>query len=123
MSGPDPKTTFGWFVKDRYLPDARRALAQNRQRQDDLRINRYLVEYFKDRSLEEVTQFELQIHLNRLAKDFSDSIVRHAFSNAKSILRTARKMKFIVEDPAEDLRMPDTRTVKTPRSSPGRSSL
>jgi integrase len=77
-----------------------------------------LVEHFGDRSIEQVTQFELQIHLNRLAKEFSDSIVRHAFSNIKSIFRTARKMKFIVEDPAEDLLMPDTRVVKKPKIEP-----
>jgi integrase len=65
-----------------------------------------------------VTQFELQVHLNKLAKDFSDSIVRHAFSNVKAIFRTARKMKFIAEDPAEDLLMPDTRTVKKPKIAP-----
>ena len=39
-------------------------------------IERYLVEQFGDLSIEQVTQFELQIHLNRLAKEFSDSIVR-----------------------------------------------
>jgi hypothetical protein len=65
-----------------------------------------------------VTQFELQVHLNKLAKDFSDSIVRHAFSNVKAIFRTARKMKFIAEDPAEDLLMQDTRTVKKPKIAP-----
>lgn len=47
-----------------------------------------------------------------------DSIVRHAFSNIRTIFKTARKMKFIVEDPAEDLLMPDTRTVKKPRTQP-----
>ena len=81
-------------------------------------INRYLVEYFGDRSLQEVTPFELQVHLNKLAKEFSDSIVRHAFSNLKAIFRTARKMKFIVEDPAEEMLMPDTRTVKKPKIAP-----
>ncbi len=81
-------------------------------------IERYLVEQFGDLSIEQVTQFELQMHLNRLAKEFSDSIVRHAFSNIKSIFRTARKMKFLVEDPAEDLLMPDTRVVKKPKIEP-----
>ena len=32
-----------------------------------------------------------------------DLIVRHALGNVKAILRTAGKMKFIVEDPAEEL--------------------
>src|SRR5215467_4781910 len=78
-------------------------------------IKRYLIEYFGDRALEDITQFELQVRLNKLAKDFSDPIVRHTFSNLKAIFRTARKMKFIAEDPAEDLRMPDTRIAKKPK--------
>ena len=63
-----------------------------------------------------MTQFELQVHLNRLAEEFS--IVRHAFSNLKAIFRTDRKMKFIAEYLAEDLLMPDTRTVKKPKIEP-----
>jgi hypothetical protein len=61
--------------------------------------------------------------LNKLAKEFSDSIVRHAFSNLKAIFRTARKMKFIIEDPAEDLLMPDTRTAKRPKIEPKMISI
>ena len=81
-------------------------------------INRYWVEYFKDRPLGTITQFELQVHLNNLAKEFSNSIVRHAFSNIRTIFKTARKMKFMVEDPVEDLLMPDTKTVKKPKTHP-----
>lgn len=115
---PDPKTTFRWFVKYRYLPMREGRWHKATKDKTTYEINRYLVEYFGDRSLEEATPFELQVHLNKLAKEFSDSIVRHAFSNLKAIFRAARKMKFIVEDPAEDILMPDTRTVKRPKIEP-----
>jgi integrase len=115
---PDPKTTFAWFVRYRYLPMREGRWHQATKEKTSYEIERYLVEQFGDLSIEQVTQFELQIHLNRLAKEFSDSIVRHAFSNIKSIFRTARKMKFLVEDPAEDLLMPDTRVVKKPKIEP-----
>jgi integrase len=115
---PDPRTTFAWFVRHRYLPMREGRWHQATKEKTSYEIERYLVEYFGDCSIEEVTQFELQIHLNRLAKDFSDSIVRHAFSNIKVIFRTARKMKFLVEDPAEDLFMPDTRVVEKPKIEP-----
>jgi integrase len=115
---PDPKTTFGWFVEYRYLPMREGRWHKGTKDKTTYEINRYLGEYFRDRSPGEVTQFELQVHLNRLAQDFSDSIVRHAFSNLKAIFCTARKMKFIVEDPAEDLLMPDTRTVQKPKIEP-----
>ena len=114
----DPKTTFGWFVKHRYLPMREGRWHKATKDKTGYEINRYLGEYFKDRPLGEVTQFELQVHLNKLAQEFSDSIVRHAFSNVKAIFRSARKMKFILEDPAEDLLMPDTRTVKQPKIQP-----
>jgi len=115
---PDPQTTFEWFVENRYLPMREGRWHQATKDKTIYEIKRYLVEYFGDRALEEVTQFEVQVHLNKLAKDFSDSIVRHAFSNLKAIFRTARKMKFITEDPAEDLLMPDTRIVKKPKIEP-----
>jgi integrase len=115
---PDPQTTFEWFVENRYLPMCEGRWHQATKDKTTYEIKRYLVEYFGERALEEVSQFELQVHLNKLAKDFSDSIVRHAFSNVKAIFRTARKMKFISDDPAEDLRMPDTGVVKKPKIEP-----
>jgi integrase len=115
---PDPQTTFAWFVDNRYLPMREGRWHQATKDKTTYEIKRYLVEYFGERALEEVTHFELQVHLNKLAKDFSDSIVRHAFSSVKAIFRIARKMKFIAEDPAEDLRMPDTRIVKKPKIEP-----
>jgi len=58
-------------------------LAPGNEGKTTIEINRYWAEYFKDRPLGEISQFELQMHLNNLAKEFSDSIVRHAFSNYK----------------------------------------
>ena len=115
---PDPKTTFGWFIEYRYVPMREGRWRKATKDKTTYEVKRYLGEYFRDRSLGEVTQFELQVHLNRLAQEFSDSIVRHAFCNLKAIFRTARKMKFILEDPAEDLFMPDTHTVKKPKIEP-----
>ena len=115
---PDPKTAFGWFVKYRYLPMREGRWHKATKDKTTYEINRYLVEYFENSALEDISQFELQVHLNKLAKDFSDSIVRHGFSNMKAIFRTARKIKFIAEDPAEELLMPDTRPVKKPRIQP-----
>jgi integrase len=40
--------------------------------------------------------------------------VRHAFVNIRSIMRLARKLKFVQEDPAEELKMPQTKEVKRP---------
>jgi hypothetical protein len=84
---PDPQTTFEWFVEHRYLPMREGRWHQATKDKTTYEIKRYLVEYFGERALEEINQFELQVHLNKLAKDFSDSIVRHTFSNVKAIFR------------------------------------
>ena len=115
---PDPETSFGWFVKHRYLAMREGRWHRATKEKTAFEVNRYWAEYFKDRPLGEISQFELQVHLNNLAKEFSDSIVRHAFSNIRTIFRTARKMKFVTEDPAEDLLMPDTQTVQRPKTQP-----
>ena len=78
---PDPETSFGWFVRHRYLPMREGRWHQATKEKTTIEINRYWAEYFKDRPLGEISQFELRVHLNNLAKEFSDSIVRHAFSN------------------------------------------
>ena len=45
---------------------------------------------------------------------YSESIVRHTFVNIRSIMRLARKPKFLQEDPAEELKMPRTKEVQRP---------
>lgn len=62
--------------------------------------------------------FELQTLLNGLAEKYSDSIVRHAFVNMKCIMRIAKKLKVLAEDPAEELELPVTRPVEKPTITP-----
>jgi integrase len=54
----------------------------------------------------------MQTWLNELAEKYSDSIVRHAFVNLRSIMRMAHKLKFIPEDSAEETAMPVTKPVE-----------
>lgn len=56
--------------------------------------------------------------LNDLAQRFSESIVKHAYVNIRSIMRMAQKLKFIADDPAEDTRMPETKAVSRPTMTP-----
>jgi hypothetical protein len=58
----------------------------------EFEINKYLVENFKSVPIREVGLFELQVHLNKLAERYSESIVRHTFVNIRSIMRLARKL-------------------------------
>ena len=84
------------------------------QQKTEFEIGKYLVENFKSVPIREIGLFELQVHLNKLAEIYSESIVRHAFVNTRSIMRLARKLKFVQDDTAEDLKMPQTREVKRP---------
>jgi integrase len=51
----------------------------------------------------------MQTWLNDLAENYSDSIVRHAFVNLRSIMKLAHKL--LPENPAEETAMPVTRPV------------
>ena len=67
---PDPKTTFAWFVKYRYLPMREGRWHQATKEKTTYEIERYLAEHFGDRTIEQVTQFELQIHPTGLPRSF-----------------------------------------------------
>ena len=59
--------------------------------------------------------FEIQVWLNNLATKYSQSVVRHCYSNIRSITRMAKKMNFLTSDPAEDVTMPQTKPVAKPQ--------
>jgi integrase len=111
---PDDKVTFDWFVKEKYLPLRRGGWRLPTRKKTEFEINRYLVEPFKGTPLGEVGLFELQTWLNGLAETFSESIVKHAFVNARSIMRVAQKLKYLPENPADELKMPITRAIERP---------
>lgn len=59
--------------------------------------------------------FEIQVWLNNLAKEYSQSVVRHCYANIRSITHLAKKLDFFTKDPAEDISMPQTKLVAKPR--------
>jgi integrase len=114
VSKADDSVTFGWFVKEKYIPLRRGQWRPATKQKTEFEIDKYLVENFKTVPIRDLGLFELQVRLNKLAESYSDSIVRHAFVNIRSIMRLARKLKFVGEDPAEELKMPQTKEVKRP---------
>jgi integrase len=110
----DDSVTFGWFVKEKYIPMRRGRWRPATQQKTEFEIGKYLVENFESVPIREIGLFELQVHLNKLAEIYSESIVRHTFVNIRSIMRLARKLKFLQEDPAEQLKMPQTKEMKRP---------
>ena len=68
--------------------------------------------------MRDVSLFELQTLLNNLAEKFSKSIVKHAFVDLRSIMKVAKKLKVLADNPSEDLEMPVTRTIEKPTITP-----
>jgi integrase len=114
ISKADDSVTLGWFVAEKYIPMRRGQWRPATKQKTEFEIAKYLVENFRTVPIRDLGLFELQVHLNKLAESYSESIVRHAFVNMRSIMRLARKLKFLQEDPAEELKMPRTKEVKRP---------
>src|SRR5262249_22859224 len=77
-----------------------------------------LVKEFEHVPLRTIGLFELQKLLNDLAEEYSESIVKHAFVNLRSIMKLAQKLKFISDNPAEETKMPATRPIERPTMTP-----
>lgn len=110
----DDSVTFDWFVTERYLPMRRGRWRPATKEKTEFEINRYLVERFKGVPLREIGAFDLQVLLNDLALKYSESIVKHAYVNLRSIMKTALKLKFVSENSGEDVKMPETKAIKRP---------
>ena len=115
---PDDTVTFEWFVKEKYLPLRRGKWGTATKKKSEHEINHYLVERLKGVPLRDVGLFELQTLLNNLAEKFSESIVKHAFVNLRSIMKVAKKLKVLADNPSEDLEMPVTRPIEKPTITP-----
>lgn len=101
-------------MKEKYLPLKKGKWGAATKKKTEFEINHYLVEKFKGTALRNIGLFELQTLVNGLAEKYSESIVRHAFVNLKSIMKVAKKLKVLAENPGEDLEMPVTRPVDKP---------
>jgi hypothetical protein len=111
--------TFGWFVTEKYLPLRRGRWRRATRDKTEFEISKYLVKEFDNIPLRTIGLFELQKLLNDLAQKYSESIVKHAFVNLRSILKLAQRLKFISDNPGEETQMSATRPVERPTMTPG----
>jgi integrase len=112
ITRPDPATSFEWFVENRFIPMRRGGWRAATKKYTEYEIRHHLVSRFGHLALQEIDQYQLQIFVNELAEKFSNSTVQKCHTRLKAIMRLSRKLKYILEDPAEDLRMPQTRKTK-----------
>jgi hypothetical protein len=114
----DPATTFGWFIENRFVPMKSGGWRKPTKQTNDYDINHYLIPPFGTKALGAISEYDLQVFLNGLAdRGFSESVVKHCYALLKSVFKAARKQKFIDDNPAEDIFMPDTKPVKRPTTT------
>ena len=112
---PDDSVTFRWFVKQRYIPMRQGSWSPAYKKTNTYQLDHYLVSHFGDLPLRNLSTFEIQVWLNGLAeKGYSEAVVRQCFSNVRAITHMARKQKYLVEDPGEDVTMPLTDSAEKP---------
>ena len=111
----DDSVTFRWFVNERYIPMRRGKWSPAYRKTNTYQLEHYLVSQFGDLPLRKLDAFGIQIWLNGLAdKGYSQAVVHQCFSNIRAITHTAKKQKFLAEDPGEDVTMPQTKPVERP---------
>jgi integrase len=98
--------TFGWFVRNRYLP-----LKEADWREETAKVKKYLiqadlVDEFEAIRLENFDKFTLQNHLNRLAKTHSKDRVLQIRSYMRDIFAEAVDQDFLAKDPARMVKPP-----------------
>ncbi len=104
-----PEMTFGQFWRERFLPmHQQKWKVSSRQTQID-NIERYCVALLEDKLLTKIDRFALQMQANRLADNFSRSVVNKFVTWSRAILEEAVDEDLLLKNPAKKLQMPETR--------------
>jgi hypothetical protein len=74
----DGSVTFEWFVRNRYFPLRQGDWRPETAREKKAQIEIDLVAKFGTQSLDSIDKFELQTHVNHLAKTYSQDRVKQA---------------------------------------------
>jgi integrase len=101
--------TFGQFWRERFLPMyEQKWKASSRNTQID-NIERYCVQFLQHEPLSAIEKFQLQMIANRLAQQFSKSVVTKFVIWSRAILEEAVDQDFIPKNAGRKLIVPETR--------------
>jgi integrase len=102
----DGSVTFGWLVRNRYLPlkegDWKEETAKNKKGL----IQTNLLDDLAEIPLENFSRFALQLHVNKLAKNCARDTVLQMRAYLKDIFEEAVDQDFLVKDPAARVKIP-----------------
>lgn len=108
---PSPAYTLKWFWENRYKPIKESTWKVSSRKRTVGFIENYVIGSFGEKKLAELNRFDLQTHTNKLAENFSHSVVSKFRVYVKAILDEAIEQDFLVKNPARKLSMPETRKV------------
>ena len=108
----DGSVTFAWFVRNRYFPLRQGDWRPETAREKKAQIEFDLIARFGTQALDSIDKFELQTHVNNLAKTYSQDRVKQARSYLRSIFDEAIEQEFLVKDPTRKLKIPKESSAK-----------
>jgi len=102
----DGSVTFGWFVRNRYLPLREANWKPETAKVKKIQIQRDLVEKFENVPMDVIDKFMLQTHINHLTTFRCRDRVLQARSYLKSIFSEAVEQEFLLKDPSHKVTAP-----------------
>src|SRR5260370_3943917 len=102
----DGSVTFEWFVRNRYFPVRQGDWRPETAIEKKAQIEIDLISKFGSDPIESIDKFELQTHVNHLAKTYCQDRVKQARSYLKSIFDEVIEQEFLVRDPTRTLKIP-----------------
>jgi integrase len=102
----DGSVTFGWFVRNRFLPLKDANWKEETGKVKKLLIQRDLIDAFDQVPLENLDKFTLQVELNKLAQTRSRDRVLQIRAYLRDIFVEAVDQNFLAKDPARKVKVP-----------------
>ena len=102
----DGYVTFGWFVKNRFIPLKEAAWKEETAKTKKLLIERDLMDDLGEIPLENFDKFSLQVHMNKLAQTRSKDRVLQMRAYLRDIFAEAVDQDFLAKDPARKVKVP-----------------
>ncbi len=112
---PDPSMTVRKFVNEVYIVKRKGKWSAAYRKTNTYQLEHYVVSKFGDLKLRDLEELEIQKWLDGMADDgYSESVVKFCFTSIRAITKMAKKKKYIVENPGEDVNLPLTKQVEKP---------
>lgn len=102
----DGAVTFGWFVRNRFLPLKEANWKPETAKVKKLLIQKDLIDTFDHMPLESFDRFMLQVHLNKLAQTRSKDRVLQMRAYVRDIFAETVEQDFLAKDPARKVTVP-----------------